>query len=328
MNARGLSLTALSAGFALLTIGCTESAPPNAPQPDDLPPPPEGQGFQVGMDAVAQPGEEVWLCDVYPLPTEETANVNRVEVRQNADTHHLTLSTLGLFGGSDIPYGRYPCEDLYGDSSLMENQIMVFGSQGVPDDLMQLPDGVAASLPAGLDMIHEIHYVNTTAEPVELYSRVNAWTIEPEKVESGIWGGTVRDENINIPPMAKHTEWSRCLFNEDVEVLFLASHTHALGVEFSVRPFDGTTVGDTIYTNTDWHVPGITQYEPSISIRAGEGFEWSCSWDNTTGDPVGYGNTAADEMCNLAVVHTPFSVTARCEVVETSDGVLWDPDAG
>jgi hypothetical protein len=30
-------------------------------------------------------------------------------------------------------------------------------------------------------------------------------------------------------------------------------------------------------------------------------------------------------MCNLAVVHTLCDLSAQCEVVETSDGVLWSP---
>jgi hypothetical protein len=41
---------------------------------------------------------------------------------------------------------------------------------------------------------------------------------------------------------------------------------------------------------------------------------------------VNYGLTSTDEMCNLAIVHTPFNMSALCEVVETSDGVLWSPD--
>ena len=39
---------------------------------------------------------------------------------------------------------------------------------------------------------------------------------------------------------------------------------------------------------------------------------------------ITYGLTAEDEMCNLAIVHTPFDPTASCVVVETSDGVLWE----
>ena len=286
--------------------------------------PREGEGFQIALEAVAPAHEETGVCDVYAMPNAEFANVSRVEVEQTEGTHHLTLSTLGLTGGGTLEHGRYDCTDLYGDSSLMEDQIMFYGNQGNATDEMLLPTGVAAMIPPGLDVIHEMHYVNTSDEPVDLYSRINAWTIPSDEVESGIWGGSVRDENINIPPMAEHTEWSRCVFNEDVEVIFLASHTHALGTEFTIRPFDGETTGDIIYTNTDWHVPLITQFEPSIVVPAGEGFEWSCTWNNPTSDMVTYGLNASDEMCNLAIVHTPFSTSAQCEVVETSDGVLWE----
>jgi hypothetical protein len=206
----------------------------------------------------------------------------------------------------------------------MEDQIMFFGNQGSAHDVMQLPQGVVAQLPGGLEVIHEMHFVNTTKEDVALYSRVNAWTIPVGEVEQGIWGGNVRDEHINIPAKAEHTEWSRCVFNEDVEVLFLASHTHSLGRNFTIAPFDGEKTGEVMYSNTDWHIPLITQYEPAISVKAGEGFEWACTWKNPADTEVHYGLTAADEMCNLSIVHTPLSMSAECKVVETSDGVLWE----
>ena len=68
----------------------------------------------------------------------------------------------------------------------------------------------------------------------------------------GIWGGNVRDENITIPANSTHTEWTRCVLNKDVDVIFLASHMHKLGKEFTIRLFDGTDSGD-IFTNDDWH---------------------------------------------------------------------------
>ena len=52
--------------------------------------------------------------------------------------------------------------------------------------------------------------------------------------------GQVRDETIDIPAGEQATEWSRCVFNEDVDVIFLASHTHALATNFTIRPFDGS----------------------------------------------------------------------------------------
>jgi len=311
----------------LCLAGCpAEPDPVNEPDPVvPLEPPPTELGFQLTMFTTAPAGTEVWRCEVYDLPTTDLAAVNWVEYQQNPGTHHMTLSTLGLTPDSTIEIGQYDCQDLYGDSSLMQDQIMFFGAQGTDQDTMHLPEGVAANFPAGLRIIHEVHYVNTTAEPVDLYSRVNAWTIPQSVVEEQIWGGQVRDETISIPAGETVTEWTRCVMNRDVEVLFLASHTHELGIEFTVAPFDGTTTGDIFYTNDDWHDPKIIQYDPPLVIPAGQGFEYACTWRNDRDEDVSYGLESTDEMCNLAIVHTPMDLNALCEVVETSDGVLWAP---
>ncbi len=297
------------------------------PSEPDFPPPPEGEGYQLTLRATVQPGEEAWVCEVKAMPnTDSIANVSWVDVRQNEGMHHTTLSTLGFNSAGKIEHGMYDCNELYGDNSLMEDQIMFYGNQGTAEDTMHLPDGVAAQIPPGLDVIHEMQFVNAGTKPVELYNLINAWTVPGDEVEEGIWGGSVRDENIHVPPATDgYSEWSRCLFNEDVEILFLASHMHALGVKFEIAPFNGKEVGEVMYTNDDWHIPLITQYDPPMVVKAGEGFEWKCTWDNPTDQEITYGNTAENEMCNLAVVHTPFSLTAACEVVETSDGVLWKP---
>ncbi len=288
-----------------------------------LDPPPAGEGFQVSMFGTAAAFSEAWLCSVYDLPTTEPASVNSVQYLQNAGTHHLTLSTTA-FAQTPLPEGNYDCADLYADTTLMEDVVMMFGNQGEAAGTLTLPEGVAATLPAGIQVMQEIHYVNTTDTDVSLYSYLNAWTIPEEEVVDGIWGGSVRDENIAIPPGASHTEWSRCVLNEDVEVQFLASHTHAQATSFTIAPYDGDNVGEVFYENFDWHDPKIVQYDPPLVVPAGQGFEFSCTWQNQGDTEVNYGFLSTDEMCNMAIVFTPFSVTAACEVVETSDGVLWE----
>ena len=316
-------LTALFAIFTVLSAcGPTEPEGSQWPAPT-LEPPAAGEGFQLAMDHTVPAGSEAWICAVYPIPVTETAPVHSVEFEQTPGMHHMTISTTGLINAPDIPYGTYDCEALYAD--LMDNITSIFGSQGSDHDVMTLPEGVAASLPATLDIVHEMHFVNVTDTPAEIFSRVNAYTIPEDEVVEGIWGGQVRDEHINIPASSEHTEWTRCVFNKDVEVLFLASHTHGIGQEFTVAPFDGTSVGEVFYVNDDLHEPKITQYVEPMLIPEGQGFEFTCTWDNTTDEPVIYGTSAYDEMCNLAVVHMPFDPTARCEVVESSDGVLWAP---
>jgi hypothetical protein len=288
-----------------------------------LDPPPAGEGFQVSMSGVAPPNSEVWLCDVYDLPTTEPSPVHKVTYLQTPGMHHLTLSTTAM-GDAQIENGHYDCNDLYSDPAMMSEVTMIWGNQGEAQGEMELPDGLAATLPAGIQMIQEVHYMNPTDEEVPVYSYIDGWTMPEDEVTGGIWGGSVRDENIEIPAHSSKTEWSRCVMDEDVDVLFLGSHTHGIGTGFTIAPFDGTTTGDVFYENHDWHDPMIVQYDPGMHVPAGQGFEWSCTWQNDSDETVHYGFASTDEMCNMAVVFTPFSMTAACQVVETSDGVLWE----
>jgi hypothetical protein len=302
--------------FVLAGCGGTSSS-----QPPAFPPPPAGQGFQLEMETIAPPASETYKCSVYKIPTKDLSLVNRVVYDQTPGLHHVTISTPS-FSGKKVPYGIHDCAAL---GNLMEGVTMMFGAQGDAHGVIQLPKGVAATVPSDIDIIHEVHYVNATRQPVHVYSRLNGYTIPQEQVTTGIWGSQIRDQHIEIPPQSDHTQWTRCVMNEDVDLLFLASHTHQLGIDFKVAHFDGSTTGDVFYENMDWHNPKITQFDPPLSVKAGTGFEYSCTWRNPTDNKIEYGLTADDEMCNLTIVHTPFSQTARCDVVASSTGFLWKP---
>ncbi len=308
----------------LLLAACNQAAEDTALVVPTLDPPAEGEGFQLAIEGTVGPYEEIWLCVVYPLPVDETSGVQSIEYLQNDDTHHMTLSVPGYNRDHGIDYGTYDCNDLYTSTSLMEEATMIYGNQGAGSGTLSLPEGTVANLPPEIDIVHEIHYVNPTDQELPIYSIVNAYTIPQDEIENQIYGGSVRDEHINIPAESSHTEWTRCLFNEDVDVLFLASHMHERGDTFTIAEYDGETVGPVFYENDDWHDPKIIQYETPIARPAGTGFEFTCTWDNTEAVDKTYGLTADDEMCNMAVVFSPFSLTARCEVVESSDGELWE----
>jgi hypothetical protein len=172
-----------------------------------LTPPNANEGFQLAMDTVVEPYSEHWGCEVYRLNTDVISNVNSVEFQQNPGMHHMTVSTTGLVGGQ-IETGFYDCNSLYEEQ--MDSLIMLFGSQGDDHNLLELPEGIVAAVPANIDIVHEVHFVNTTDQAIDLYSRVNAYTISENQVTDGIWGGNVRDEHINIPENADtHSEWTR-----------------------------------------------------------------------------------------------------------------------
>jgi hypothetical protein len=156
-----------------------------------------------------------------------------------------------------------------------------------------------------------------------VYSDINVINMEKEDVKETIWGTVVRDTHLNLPPMSSHQEWSRCVMTEDVQLLFLASHTHRLGRSVSIRPFDGKEVGPEMYQNTNWESPFIEDYtDENKIIKKGTGFEFTCDFQNSTPEMVNWGFLATDEMCQIALVYTPGDSSIQCEVVESSDGVL------
>lgn len=285
--------------------------------PDLLPPPPEGKGIQLAFTATAAPGEEVWKCNVTDLPNPRYLEVNHVESVQNDTMHHMDLMAIAL-AAPELEVGEYDCAPLYEQyPGLMENGITIYAAQQAQQEIT-LPEGVTAELLPKLRVMHEIHFVNPTDEPIDLYSKINAYAYEGTVVQT-IWGGAVRDTDIAIPANATdHVEWSRCVMNSDVDVLFLSSHTHALGRTAEIHRFDGATTGDLVYTNTDWHAPPLKDFTATpMHVPAGQGFEFSCHFNNPQAMPVNWGFLSTDEMCQIAIVFTPGETSRKCEVVES-----------
>ncbi len=300
---------------AVVLIGCGEDSGPD----DPFPAPAAGEGFQMKATVLAPAGTEIWKCIVYDLPTDNWEMVNRVESFQSEGMHHMDVMALA-FTNVNLEPGEYDCDDLYTEhNALMEDGVFLYAAQA-EEQFIQLPDGVAANLPPGIRVMHEIHYVNTSDQDIDVYSYINAYTIDPATVTDTIWGNAVRDVNINIPPGDGHVEWTRCVMSEDIDLLFLSSHTHQLGREVRIRLFDGTGVGEEIYMNDDWQTPFLKSFGPeALHIPAGTGFEFSCTFNNFTSEMVNWGFEASDEMCQIALVFTPGEASRECMPVASSD---------
>jgi len=313
--------TFLLLGLVLSGCGSDAVEPPTDVSGDgddsELPAPAPGTGVQMEHRLMVGPGEEAWSCKVAPLPTDDTMFVNHVESVQNNATHHMDLMAVTL-AAPDLEPGEYDCNQVYADyPALMEEGIIVYASQQAAQEIV-LPQNTVAALPPATMLMHEIHFVNPTDEPVEVYSLINAYSYPAVDVTQTIWGGAVRDLDINIPAgSTSHVEWMRCVMDAPVDVLFLSTHTHALAEKTVVRSFDGSTTGAVVYENFDWHAPKLQDMTATpMHLEAGQGFELECHYDNPTGADVHWGFSAAEEMCQIALVYTPGDQPRECEIVE------------
>ncbi|MDX2090403.1 MAG: hypothetical protein SFX73_21275 [Kofleriaceae bacterium] len=294
-------------GFLVMIAACSE------PQPSAK----EGDRVELEYRFTVQPGEEAWRCKVSDLPTSTWLNVNHVESVQNDTMHHMDLMAIAL-AAPDLQPGEYDCGELYAQyPALMDDGVTFYASQRATQEIT-LPPGTVAELLPRLRVMHEIHFINPTDAPVEAFSRVDAYAYPPEEVVQSIWGGAVRDREIAIPAGAtSHVEWTRCVMDKAVDVLFLSTHTHERATKAQIRHFDGSVVGELIYTNTDWHAPPLEDYTATpLRIPAGAGFEFACDYANSGSAEVNWGFSANDEMCQIAIVYTPGDSQAECVIVE------------
>jgi hypothetical protein len=317
----GITRVEVFALGALFCLGCGKGA---APDPTAvLPPPPAGQGLQLKLSYDSPAGSETWKCNIADLPpTPDTFyHIHRAESRQGMASHHMNLNIL-TGDSATIDPGFYDCNELYAaHPSIMEESITFFASQQPEFDLT-LPTGVVAAVPGGVRVLHELHVINASESETTAWAAVNAYTIPADQVTGRIWGFSQHDRNINIPPNSEHDEWTRCVMSADVQLLYMSSHTHALGKLFSVKQFDGTNTGDTIYTNTDWHAPKLLTFDPPMTIAKGTGFEFNCHFSNPNPVAVHWGETSHDEMCQMIIAFTPGDQSIECKVVAASDGIL------
>lgn len=322
MTTTDTTTRALLIGLAISLVGCSDASdPPTSPTAQGrLAPPPDGEGFQLSYEVTAPASSEIYKCRVDWFPSETTTWINRVESRQNTGMHHMDVISMA-FVALDLEPGEYECADLYESHPAMMEEIIVMYAAQAAEQQIVLPPGVAANVPSGMKIMHELHYVNTSDEDVTAFSDVNVYTIPKEEVVDTIWGSVSRDTHLNIPPQSKHVEWTRCVMTEDVDVILMSSHTHALAESVEVRLFDGETVSDeVIYRSTNWESPELAQID--LHVKKGTGFEYTCNYDNHRDELVTWGLYSSDEMCQIVAVHTPGDSSIKCEIVETSDGVI------
>jgi hypothetical protein len=298
---------------ALLAAGCSGPA-------DSLPPPPDGQGFQLAMDMDTPPGTEALKCQIGKLDVQGVQDIHHVEHLQSSGIHHMNVTVLINSGAEHLPPGVYDCNDLYAQYPKLMEQTIIYAAQAPTADIT-LPPGIAAVVPGGITIMIQLHHINATSQPQHVFTRVNAWNLPPDQPMTGSVGGFVlRDHHLNIPPHSEVTEWAQCVMDQDVDLLFLTSHMHHLGKDAHILKYGGADSGTELYVSTDWQSPRLYQFDPPMHLSPNEGIEVRCHFVNDGDNTVTFGESANDEMCFGILVFTP-GLGATCKEVANSAGM-------
>ena len=182
---------------------------------------------------------------------------------------------------------------------------MVFAS-GVGTDTFHYPYGVAKKVPAGTQLLLNLHLFNTSDEPLSGVSGTQIKTVSAASVEHEaevVFAGSVA---IELAPNSTGTARGSCKFVEDATIVSVWPHMHQLGTHMTVVHEGGE--GDTVLHDADFEFDEQVGYvvEPKL-VLAGESVSVECSYQNTSANVINFGYSSEDEMCLAGLTRYPAS---------------------
>lgn len=262
---------------------------------------PPGESIKLTLEPFdVQPGTERQVCKIINLPAGADVDIVRMSSTMLGTSHHFNAYKV-LAGDVAAPVTQE--EATVDDCSPASGQLdgsaaYIFGA-ATPERIVDMPEKVAFHLVDQQRIILEQHVINATQEViqggVELDLVMAGEEAQIEHHADIMW---MANWGIFLPPNQETVLTEHCTVPYDVEVFGLMSHTHALGTHFSIEKWsDGAT--EHVYDSTDWAHPIYQQMAPAMSVAQGHGFEWTCTYSNTTGQAVQAGPESTNEMCMM-----------------------------
>lgn len=276
--------------------------------------PAEDDGFQLATQGVTLgPLDDDEWCETLIVPGERGVKyaIRSFDVAMTPHFHHLFVAK-APFGGAEeteteklmVPGERVRC---------VGGAHVVYGSGLVPIPLQQgellhqdYPEGVGLVVYGGQKISVNYHYLNTSSENAvaKIKLNFNGGLVSPDEQVIELQQFGYYNQDIQIPPHGRYASTMVGTFSQDVYVRDLFRHTHALGRNVPVHLFKGPRnggpeVGEVVFTSTDYQNDPGWVLDPPLFIKAGDGFSFTCNWQNDHDYPVAFGPTADDEMCML-----------------------------
>lgn len=258
-------------------------------------------GYQMHLGPFdVKPNFERELYEYQILGNTEAIYVDQIEITMRKGSHHFILYDFD--SGTPLPQTNV-IRDIRDENNQfviptitsIVNQVFVFGTQ-LRNTNYSYPEGVALKVPAGKGFDLNTHYANYSDETVvgELY--VNLHTRPVSEVKHIAHELFLSEQNFSLPPKKESTVAAEYIFNNKRQVFMLTSHAHQHMKEFRIYIKGGSRDGELVYYTNDWEHPVLLEYDPPITLNAGEGLRGEAIYDNQTDRTLKFGLLSLDEM--------------------------------
>lgn len=265
--------------------------PDLAPSERDAYTPPGGERFVLAAGDWSMPaGQEGYRCVRQTI--DRTVFVHEFYPIAPNGTHHTVVT----FNESPtMPDGVTPC------SATTNAPDMIYGS-GVGTEPLVLPEGVAVEIPAGSQILVNLHLYNTSSEDLTGNSGIEVVTMPEELVSNRAEVLLAGPISFSIPAMtSEYPVDGGCTMNDDVTVFAIMPHMHQYGTAMRVE-VDGDVLYEGSYSFDDQRYFDVS---PMRELSAGTRVGVHCEYDNPTSSSVGFGDSSNQEMCFALLYRYP-----------------------
>src|SRR5437763_17036996 len=133
-----------------------------------------------------------------------------------------------------------------------------------------MPENVAMELASRQRIVFDMHYINTTSNPLQAHVTLNINIAHGTFQKAGSLVSFNR--NIRIPANGMQTVTGTCTPGAGAKFFFMSTHTHRRGVLSTItRMLANGQLGHELVHSTDWEQPDAPQWGAPDFLTFGQG---------------------------------------------------------
>lgn len=262
--------------------------------------------FETGTFDVG-PGD-VFECFYLDAFAEEDLAIVGSTGTQGKGGHHIVAYWTDVFRDPQ----HHACID-----EEMTTWHQIAGSAGDGGEVVGLPDGLAIKVPAGMQLVLQAHYINTSGEVQSVNDSVTLEKADPSDIVAYANYYVTNDDQFQVNPNAAGQSVSTCTLDRDLDVVTLLGHMHEEGKSYRLEIVDDQDQPLEVLYEHAWE-PSFTSHPPvdywpadaPLHLPKGTRLRQTCDWQNTTADPLIFPR----EMCLAFMYYFPDQGELVCDL--------------
>ncbi|HVW26181.1 MAG TPA: hypothetical protein VHC69_12480 [Polyangiaceae bacterium] len=272
------------------------------------PDPPGTISFKTDMFTL-DPGEEAYRCQNFdnPFGGKDTA-VNRIVTDMTPGSHHLHI--YNLTEGTSRSLEVCTAADFHA----------LIHAAGSPHAETDYPDGMATKIKGSTGLRIQLHYINTTSDPIVGYATTKMSPVaDVSTIKDWVAELYFNRYSLTVIP-GTSTVTTNCVipnYYGPITLIGGGTHMHSRGTLETAM----SSTGAQLAHDTTWDEPPPITYNPPVVLNPGDSITWACTYNNTTGMTLTFGESVqTNEMCiYLARYYTTNSDDTQIECQAQGD---------